>query len=396
MDVKQTLERLVPETERLPSWDGVLRDARPSRARWAAPRLAVLGAVIGLAALLAFAPWRSGERTGVLERALAAAGDGPVFHVAFRNEERGTLIDLKTGKGEPIYRESEFWFDPERGISFIGRLGGAVQHRDTGPPLSVERQIGVLASGYREALESGTARLAGEGVVDGIPVYWIQVTRDHVSEVGDGKVHEVAQEVAVARDTYKAVYVRETRDGVPVESSGRRVLVAENLPAGSGDFAPSPAGVPRLGLGSVFGVSPDPISREEAADILGRKTAWLGAEWEGRRLAKIGRLTMRSEDDELMGVSFLYGSLTKDGELDVTKPGITIQQAPRRHPSLERGVWNYPIPEGSVAVIERHAFLHYQGTFVAIRAWPVSKSGDVLLAAARALRPLSAGSGAGG
>jgi hypothetical protein len=395
MDVKHTLERLTPETDRLPHWDAVLQDARPSRARWAAPRLTALGAVLGLAVLLAIAPWRGGERAGVLELALAAVGEGPVTHVVLRTEWGGTLVNLETGKRTPLYGEQEYWFDPERGIAQVNRFGATVQHRHVAPPANVEKPIGILASGYREALESGRARLAGPGVVDGIPVHWIQVRREVLPDVADGKDHVWAQEVAVARDTYEPVYVRETRDGKPGPFTGARVLVAERLPAGSGDFTPTPR-VP--GPAISFGISPEPISPEAAQSILGGRAAWLGHAFADIALAKIGQLTMRSGysretgrwADEVRGVHLTYGSLTTLNEPDGSKPFITIEQAPRRHVALERGIGPYKVPAGHVALTPGgHAFLYYQGTYVAIRAFDGRPSEQLALAAARALRPLT-------
>jgi hypothetical protein len=397
MDMKQTLERVTPETERLPRWDAVLRDARPSPARWAVPRVAAVGAVLALAAFLAIAPWRGGERAGVLDRALAAVGDGPVTHLVLRTEWGGTLVNLETGKRTPLYGEKEYWFDPERGVAQINRFGDSVQYRHVARPENVEKPIGILASGYREALESGRARLAGRGVVDGIPVYWIQVRREVLPDVEDGQDHVWAQEVGVARDTYEPVYVRETRDGRPGPFTGARVLVAEQLPAGSGDFTPPPR---EPGPAISFGVSPDPISPEAARSILNGRAAWLGQSFKGLPLAKIGKLTMRSGysretgrwADEVTGVHLTYGSLTRLGEPDGRRPFVTVQQAPRRHIALERGIGEYEVPKGHIALTPGgHAFLYYEGTYVAIHAFSGQPSEELALAAARDLRPVGAG-----
>jgi hypothetical protein len=393
MDMKQTLERLTPETGRLPYWDGVLRDARPSRARWAAPRLAIVAAVLGVAAVIAVAPWKTGESTGVLDHALAAVGDGPVTHLVLRGEFGGTLVDLQSGKREPLHGEREIWIDPERGLSQINRFGGVVQYRSVSPRSNIEKPFGVLASGYREALESGRARLVGPGIVEGIPIYWIQIRRHVLPDVGDGKEHVWAQEIAVARDSYEPVYLRETRDGKQQEHSGSRVLLAERLPAGSGDFTPESRG-PRPVM--VFGVSPQSISRDEALGIFDGKTAWLGESFRGLPLAKTGKLTLKSGTNEMTGVSLVYGAVSSAGE-PVGETLITVHQSPGPHPALERGIGNYSVPEGKVVLLPiGNASLHYRGVYVNIWARGGAESEEVALAAAKALRPLSAGSGAGG
>lgn len=390
MDMKQAIERLTPEPERLPNWDSVLRDARPSRARWAAPRLAIVAAVIGGAALIAVAPWKSGERAGVLDRALAAVGDGPVSHLVIRTEWGGTLVDLQSGRREPLYHELEFWQNPDQGMVRITRFGGQVQDRSTASGAGIEKPLGVLTSGYREALEDGRARVAGQGAVDGIPVYWIQIQREVLHDDGDGRDHVWAQEVGVSRDTYAPVYLRETRDGKLAEYTGARILLAEQLPEGSGDFRPQPRQAP---TGVSFGISTESIDRGEAQRLLEGRAAWLGERFGGLPLAKIGTLTMRTRADEVVGVHLTYGTLTNLNEPDGSRPFVTIEQAPRRHAALERGIGPYHVPKGHVALTPGgHAYLFYRGTYVAIRA----ESEDQALSATRALRPLSAGSGAGG
>ena len=92
-DVKETLDKLVPEPETMSNWDAVLRKARPRR-RSPIVRLAVATTVAALAALFVVAPWKGSGRVGILDRALAAVGDGPVVHVVFRGDWGGTLVDL--------------------------------------------------------------------------------------------------------------------------------------------------------------------------------------------------------------------------------------------------------------------------------------------------------------
>jgi hypothetical protein len=377
MDVKEHLERLTPETERLPYWDNVLRDARPSRLRWAAPRVAVVAFALAFAAVIAVAPWREAERTGILDRALAAVGDGPVTHLVIRTQWGGTLVDLDSGKHTPLYHEVELWQDPERGIVRIERLGGQLQGSSVAARQDVEKPLGLLTS-YREALESGEARVLGEGAIEGVDVVWVEVERGMQADA----VWRV--EVAVRRDRFTPMLMRETVDGRPVPMTNVRVLVAEQLPAGTGDFARAPQ---KAQEPVSFGISRDTISRERALELTDGRAAWLGPEFRGLPLAKIGRLAIRTDADEVVGIHLTYGSLTELNEPDGSKSFITIEQAPRRHPALERGIGPYDVPTGHVALTPGgNAYLDYRGTYVVIRA----RAGDVTaLEAAQALRALS-------
>jgi hypothetical protein len=390
VDVKEHLDRLTPETQRLPDWDGVLRDSRPSRARWAVPRLAIVAAALGLATLLAVGPWRSGERAGVVDRALAAIGDGPVTHLVLREDQGGTLIDLETGERRPLYHERELWIDADRGFVSVARFGGAVNDIHAASPAEIERLFAVFATGYREALETGRARLAGSGVVDGMPVFWIKVQRDVDKRTGE----EWALEVAVAQDSYHPVYIRSTRDGKPERGSGSRVLRAEHLPADSFAVAPRP----REPTASFFGVSPEPIRLAEARAILGDRGAWLGESFRGLRLTTIRKLTMGSGysretgkwADELTGVRLVYGTSTTEGVPEGSGRSITLEQAPRSHSAIQRGIGNYRVPDGHVLMTGPGAvYLSYEGTRIAIRILGGSVDEAPALAAARALRPMT-------
>jgi hypothetical protein len=230
MDVKEKLDLLTPETERLPHWDAVLRDARPSRARWAAPRLAIVGAVVALAALVAVAPWRESEPTGILDRALAAVGDGEVLHVVFRGEWGGTVVDLETGKRTPAYGEREVWYDPKRDLVHqVSRLGGVVEHDSLYERNPKDEELTALWQQYRGALEGGTARVVGQDVIDGVPVHWIIVRSQMLPDVADNKDHEWAQQVAVSQETYKPVAMRYTRDRKAPEGVTERILRYETV-----------------------------------------------------------------------------------------------------------------------------------------------------------------------
>ena len=60
-DVQETLDRLVPEPERMSDWEAVLREAK-ARRRSLTLQLAAATGIIALAALFAVAPWKGSER----------------------------------------------------------------------------------------------------------------------------------------------------------------------------------------------------------------------------------------------------------------------------------------------------------------------------------------------
>jgi hypothetical protein len=455
MDVKQALEQLTPETERLPQWDAVLRDARPSRARWAAPRLAIVGAVVALAALVAVAPWRENEPTGILDRALAAVGDGEVLHVVFRGEWGGTVVDLETGKRTPAYGESEVWYDPKRDlVHSISRFGGVVEHEELYERNPKDEELTTLWQDYRTALERGTARLVGDDVVDGVPVHWIIVRSQMLPDVADGKDHEWAQQVAVSRETYKPVAMRYTRDRKASEGVTQRILRYETVSLGEADFTKPKQ--PSLD-GMAFSEGRGPIKLDQAADVLGGTPLWLGERHAGLPLAQVSKLevatgsrerrVLRGEaaatarrclegiragvgrgsrrpaacrrlrhgfqscgkeicasgpvqwTTEHTGVVLFYGSLGDDPSIyrrqsvpQWDKPYVSITQTTDTGLIVRGAPMKYVPPEGSIVVTAtRFGYLVVDGIHISINAPDES----AVLAAARALRSVSDESGAG-
>ena len=280
-DFQEALDRLVPEPASSPAWDAVLRDARPRR-RSLALQLAVATGVAALAALVVVAPWQGSDRVGVLDRALAAAGDGPVLHVVFRGEWGGTLIDLETGARKPLYGEREVWYDPSRDlVHYVSRFGGVVQSEEQIRRKSPEPELKSLWQEYRTALESGRGRIVGEDVVGGVPVYWLIVSRQLLPDVEDHKLHEFAQQVAISQKTYEPVAMKYTRDRKTDPRGLERILRYETVSLDEADFTspPSPESVP-MSMGN------KPIAIGQAREILGRAPFWLGERFAGLPLVQ--------------------------------------------------------------------------------------------------------------
>jgi hypothetical protein len=296
---------------------------RRPRARGAAWIGAV--AVAAAAALLLVAsPWRSAP--GLVDKALAAVGDGDVLHLVIeRSPSRDqNLVDIASGG--PIVRTgtTEIWFDAGRNLkksvtTLEGRVvadeldtaqggwtqGGRVitcawiaahpaeatklrvsckenMENGTTPrtiredPPQLDEALAGFIDGYRSALASGRAQKIGTDVIDGRPVIWLRVTP---AITGGRSIAPASQDVAIDAETSKPMEVRGPGSG------SFRVLIAESVPYEATTFQ-RPSLVEGQGGGNV---SPGtPVTLEEAASILGRPPLWLGQAWDGLRLVKVG------------------------------------------------------------------------------------------------------------
>jgi len=186
----EVIESLRDEPELLAIADAIHatlgEDYRRQRRRRRIVRVGTLAAVVSAAAVLALLqPW-SGGGSGLVSQALAAIpGQGPVVHAVLRSPLPGVdLVDLRTGGAEREEVFSEFWFDPARELlhTLIRRDGVVVADVVASPEKTISAAGRVLggaspsldpalvafASGYRDALASGSARplgrtLAGNG-----------------------------------------------------------------------------------------------------------------------------------------------------------------------------------------------------------------------------------------
>jgi hypothetical protein len=287
--IAELMDELTPRYDgRKGDWERV---SAAARRRGLTPswfmRFGLVAAAVAAAATLVLA-WPFHAHQGpILDRALAAIGDGPVLHVVLRGEWGGTLVDLRTGERSPVYGEDEVWYDTEHArIHSIERLGGAVLSEELYEPKRPPADLAALGRQYRQALETGTARVTGESTIDGEPVVWVTIHRELLPDIADGKDHAWAQQVAVSKRTFKPVALRETRDGEPGPGTGQRVLKLELL--SEGDFTASPE---RSLDGLGFSQGRNPIAIEKARAALGRTPLWLGREYRGLPLAQAFRET---------------------------------------------------------------------------------------------------------
>jgi hypothetical protein len=442
--IAELLDGLTPRyDDRVGDWERVTADAAPKRMQLV--RVGVLVAAVAAIAAVALAwPFHS-RQTPVLERALAAVGHGPVGHLVLRGEWGGTLVDLSNGERTPVYGENEYWWVSSRPrVHLISRLGGVVQWDEIFRPRTLDAELVAVGRNYQRALQRGTARIAGEGTLDGEQVLWITVHSELLPDVADGKDHEFAQQVAVSKDTFKPVALRTARDGRPGPMTLERIVRLEYEPAGTGNFA-RPA-VPSL-EGRGFSQSRLPLTLEQAPAFLGKQPLWLGREYRGLPLASVFREKTQSGrrpeirvtgtraaaaircsklrgpagracfnaigfrgsvrpdgvftsgrfvwDGEQNDVVLFYGALgddpstyRKDNVPLTDKPNVTITEGTRAS-RFRRIVGSYVPPAGSVFVAAGGAMgvLHADGLQVTITA----TEEPAILAAARALEPMPAG-----
>jgi hypothetical protein len=286
-DLRELVARVEAEPEVEGDWGQVVRDAGLRRRRVVLPAVAA-AVVIAMAGLALFQPW-SREEPAFLERALAAVDGGPVLHVVLRGEWGGQAVELATGERRPVHGETEVWYDPDRRlIRTVSRLGETVQSDETYEVGEGNAQIVALGRDYRKALQSGSARIAGQDVIDGRAVTWV-VVRSQMLPDSDGRAHEWAQQVAVSNETYEPVALRDTRDGRPPPGGIARILDLEMLPAGEGELMPGEDSV-REGP---FQFGNRPIPLERAGDVLGQTPLWLGPEHQGLSLARVSETFLK-------------------------------------------------------------------------------------------------------
>ncbi len=285
--------------------------------------IAVGASVAAAVALLLVSPWQG--RAGLVDRALAAVGDGEVLHLVIDwPQVSGTeqLVDIESGQTISHQKRTEIWFDGERDLkrtitTLDGRTadealetaqggwtqGGPIytcawiaahpveatkarvscnanmengttpRHIPEQPP-KLELALAGFVDGYRTALASGRAQQIGTGDLDGRAVIWLRVALDPAAGLGP-----TSQEVAIDAQTSKPVEVKYSSGAVAF-----RVQTAETVPYDAATFR-RPVLVEGQGGGNV---SPGtPVALEQAASMLGRPPLWLGRTWDGLRLASV-------------------------------------------------------------------------------------------------------------
>ncbi|HEY2939427.1 MAG TPA: RNA polymerase sigma factor [Gaiellaceae bacterium] len=383
------LELLGDEPELLAIADAIAQTQTGSHRRSWLPRAAVAStALAATVALLVAAPWGGGEPS-LVERALAAVGEGPVIHAVIASDPQITSIDLATGRETAVAGTTEIWFDGQRRIEHTvwrmgGRVGGEMLQTPSGtvsvagvdpagPPPVLDPALAKWVDGYRDALASGEAKPAGEGTIDGHPVEWLELT-------GIGGSPE---RVAIDKDTSEPVRVASVPDGAGQWHYD--VFSIEALPEGSGDFTPPrPSSEPQP---QAFMREPATIAAEDATAVVPGALA-LGSEFQGLPLTQVLRAKLsilfepEANRDPIVssGLEFQYG----DHDFLDDRPYVRIEEATQPSPQYGWRPSLLPGP-GRLLVVHGAGLMVTNGVYVTIQA----SDRELMLEAARALRPFS-------
>jgi hypothetical protein len=391
--INRALDGLVDQRYERGDWSRVLADAEGRNRRAGVMRVAFVAAaaVIVVGAALV-SPFEDEQPTGAIERALAAIGEGPVLHVVFRGDHGTAFMELATGKVTPVYGDTELWYDRGRGAHYVFRSGGVVTGERLFPPDKLaDREIAryqALATRYREALQSGRARVVAPGLVGDRKVLWIRLRGEWRPDRHDGKSHLNAEEIAVNRETYEPVFVRQTLDGKPFPGwPGEEILQLELMPDGQGDFdGESPQPAEQVYFGQRFGRGLDRAGLERLVPGGG---VWLGEEFrslpfaDARELVMTSHVGLHGPRKRTVTGSVFYGPLSK-GHRDASRRYVAIEQAKEFPPEWGWVPKPLDVPEGSALVrADRSAFLRLEQRSILIRA----TNTEDLVAAILSLRP---------
>jgi hypothetical protein len=293
----EVLELLADEPELLAIADAMAA-TYPRRRRRRLPRLLALASALALVAVfVSLAPWQGG-RAALVERALAAVGTGPVFHVVIEADDpQASVVDLATGHEMPVRIEIERWYDEERGLlrTVTRRDGSPVDELLETPrggtmrsgPLrvmpgargaSLSPALEGFVTGYRVALESGRARETGGTTVDGREAVWLEFPTLYGAE-----------RVAVESDTGRPLVIQTLGPEGRLSPFRWRVTEIGSRPRSARDFRP-----PERTLRPVSGevVDSRPLTVAEAKRMLGPATVWLGETFAGLKLTEVELQTL--------------------------------------------------------------------------------------------------------
>lgn len=393
------LVELLGDKPELLAYADAIAETQPRRRSfpWASRAAVAVLATAAIVGLVVAAPWHNGHAPSLVDRALAAVGEGPVIHAVIETDTGMTSIDLASGREKPVVGTMEIWFDEERRIEHTlsridGRLEddrlqtpnrtialqGAVQG---GAPPVLDPALAKSVDGYRKALASGDARVLGEGSIDGRPVTWLELAP---SAWG-------SERVAIDKSTSEPVRVVTSWTGGG--SSTYDVRSIESRLRGSGNFTPPiPSTEPQP---QAFMREPSPIAADGATTVLPGALA-LGSSFAGLPVTKVVATKLSTifepEADRkpivAHGVEFDYGS---DSLMD-GRPYVWLQEASR--PSAQFYWRTASIPSaGELLVGPRFgtAGRGWTGRMVenGIYVTILASDPELMLEAARALRPFA-------
>ena len=313
--------------------------------------LVAAGAAVTVAIVLALAaPWE-GSSPLATERALAAIGDQPVIHAIVENTDpHATVVDLASGEEKrQLLMRTEYWFDDERallrarimidgtlltellqtregGVSELGPIPGNPTEPQVPPGLAG------FATRYRDALESGEARVIGETRVDGQEAVLLQIEL-RSPPIDAGTVEYT--EVAVDAESYEPLRFRYRAGSKTSEWS--RIVAIESLAREERQFAPPARAEPRPRRQT--GTEERALTAAEAATALDHPAVWPGPVVAGIQLAQIEQMKLTTEwtdDRETVSRALVLQYGPRRFELG-EEPWLTITQTTSRAENIRFG-----------------------------------------------------------
>jgi hypothetical protein len=269
------------------------------------------------------------ERRGsVIELALAAVSEGPVIHAVVEgpSEFATTLVDLESGETTAEAPRFEVWFDEEREqISSRVSIGETVVFEGVGWATMLDPALAGFTSRYRDALDSGKARVVGETTVDGRRAVLLRISLNPGG---------LAEEVAVDADDYRPLEFRLVPGPDDPVASGRsfRVVSIETIARNAADFTPPE----RLSAHGGIAHDEGEVTVAEASTALGRPGLWPGGDVQGVTLRKIDRL--RVETRWFKGRTTLRPVQPTQPDLKTEKPALVFHYGPGRE-AEKAGPW---------------------------------------------------------
>jgi hypothetical protein len=385
---RELVELLADDPELLAIADAV---AATQKARRRAPaRLLLLAAALAAAGSLALlAPWNERGPT-IVDSALAAIGSGPVVHAAVEYSGDDALVDLSTGKSTPRVHRIEYWFDAERKLlhTRLSTDGVKITEVVEGPDMAysdlgswktngfspqLDPALAGFATGYREALENGSAREVGKTKIGLRPVTLLAFQRGT----------RAVLTVAVDEETGRPLRFWSTYAG------GRRspdfgVVELDTLGRSPALFRHPELAPPRPTAGS--GSEGRPITIEHAAAAWGATPLWLGSTFAGRPLDSV---ELQQVTAELTDGTKVEGSVLRLAYGDL-RVGLAHDLAGAYAVGMEDG-GDPPPPSGSIAITrDIGGSRGWAGEFRShgLNVSLVAPTSVELIDAARALRPM--------
>jgi hypothetical protein len=355
----EVLELLAGEAELLAIADVVSATQLPSRRPLLQRRLGRVGLVAALAVVaVGVALVLPKGNSGIVDRALAAIGAGPVMHVIADMPTGVVDVNLRSGQRTASTYRLELWADRDFKrfhivMSYRGKTAVDVlypQDAKQGASVgTVDPAFAALWIGYRQALATGKAKVVRKGTAYGRPVYWLRFKA--------AAAKSAPSEVAVDAKTFKPVVYRIYSGSVAVD---QHILLAETIPFSTRDFTRrGPAPQQSLSVGG--GSSSSSGSSTTPSTVVPR--GWLVADETiiGQKLASVEPFTTTTRHTTVHGIRLIYGRVHHGANADdaTTIEELRNPDDPRLWAHIPPGV--IEIQQGQTSTSSGHSFTTWTG-----------------------------------